>query len=67
MAIDTFEDWMMSVERLQLHHLLKNNAREQRSRAWSVKIHGYVDYSVSLPDVDQDLEASTGEEEVKIF
>ena len=82
MAIDTFEDRMMSVERLQLHHLLKNNAREQRSRAWSVKIHGYVDYSVSLPDVDQDLEdeASTGsvnsgvrprkifgEEEVKIF
>ena len=60
-ALDSFEDRMMTMEKLQLHHLLKSNTREQRSRAWSLKIHNYINYSDSLPDVDQDLaEVATG-------
>ena len=55
LALDSFEERMKSMERLQLHHLMKNNSREQRSRAWTCKIHGYVNYNETPPSADQDL------------
>ena len=44
-AIRTFGERMARMQTLQLHHLMRLNDREQRSRSWSIRVHNFVDFT----------------------
>ena len=44
-SIRTFGERMARMQRLQLHHLVRLNDREQRSRSWTVRFHNFPNYS----------------------
>ncbi|MCP3667075.1 MAG: hypothetical protein GY696_32050 [Gammaproteobacteria bacterium] len=49
-ALKTFEERMSRLQKLQVHHLLRTNDREQRSRGWSVRIHNYHELTENHTD-----------------
>ena len=46
-SLRSFDNRVAAMERLQIHHLLKINEREQRSRGWACRVHNF---SVNLVD-----------------
>ena len=49
-CIESFNERMAKMQRLQVHHLCRLNEREQRSRSWSVRVHNFVDFSMTGAD-----------------
>ena len=53
-SMRSFDSRVSSMQKLQVHHLLKINEREQRSRGWSCRVHNWI--NIKETDEPQDVE-----------